>query len=127
MMRRISEGNRPIVVSFEVVSLDFWEDDEYIAILYEQKIDSNRRLSVERKDGRGDIPWDELQRIKNECLGEDVWCVENYPAQDSCVNIKNVRHLFICDEPPELRFPMEAVVSDGEIAKLIDAVKAAFL
>ena len=61
-----------------------WQSRDYLAVLYDT--DAGRRLTVNRTDysvRRGDwrdgIGWDDLQRIKTQCLGEDVWAVEIYP------------------------------------------------
>ena len=68
---------------------------------------------------RDGITWDELQRIKNECLGEDVWCVEVYPAQSELLDVANMRHLWVLDEPPVTRFPTKPVTDvDGLISAM---------
>ncbi|MBK7822842.1 MAG: hypothetical protein IPJ61_17715 [Tessaracoccus sp.] len=66
-----------------------------------------RRLSINRTDysvRRGDwrdgIGWDDLQRIKTQCLGEDVWAVEIYPPPSELVDVANMRHLWVLDEAP---------------------------
>ena len=86
-----------------------WQSRDYLAVLYMQTNSGFLRLtvnSVRRKGGdwRDGITWDELQRVKNECLGEETWCVENYPAQSELVNVSNMRHLFVMDGPPNFRF-----------------------
>lgn len=53
-----------------------------------------RHLRVTRIDGRDGIPWDDLQVIKNELLGEDVLAVEIYPPAAQLVNELNMRHLW---------------------------------
>lgn len=66
------------------------------------------RLSVCRTEinNRGqwqeNIAWEELQEIKNQCGYEHFDAVEVYPRQKDVVNVANMRHLWVFDEP--LRF-----------------------
>ena len=39
--------------------------------------------------------WKELQRIKNEVFGKDVWAVEYYPAADAVIDDKDIYWLWI--------------------------------
>ncbi|KKC63177.1 hypothetical protein WG82_13345 [Citrobacter amalonaticus] len=48
------------------------------------------------KDG---ISWDALQEIKNAVGYEDRDAVEIYPAQKDVVNVANMRHLWLVNEP----------------------------
>ena len=57
-----------------------------------------QHLRVWRHDGRGGIPWDDLQAIKNEMLGEDVMAIELYPPQSAVVDEANIRHLWVVPE-----------------------------
>ena len=55
-------------------------------------------LRVWRHDGQPVVcDWDTLQAIKNEALGEDVWVIEVFPAEDSVINEFNMRHFWIVD------------------------------
>jgi hypothetical protein len=134
-MQEVPRSEWPFMPGFETVPLRVWRSADYLAVLYEQRADGNRRLTVnsvrrkaERKrksgtDWRDGITWDELQRVKNECLGEDVWCVEVYPAQDKVVDVANMRHLFVLDGPPETRFPDHAVTKDSDIQAALDILR----
>jgi hypothetical protein len=53
-----------------------------------------RHLKVWRYNGKDKITWDQLQAVKNECLGPDVVAIEIYPRQDDLVNSTNMRHLW---------------------------------
>lgn len=54
-----------------------------------------QHLVIERIDGKPICrDWDWLQRIKNECLGEDVLAVEVFPPSDMVVDEVNRRHLW---------------------------------
>ena len=62
-------------------------------------------LKVRRRDGGDGIPWDTLQAIKNEMLGEDTVAVEVFPSEEDVVNEENIRHLWTVpkDFVPNLR------------------------
>jgi hypothetical protein len=53
-----------------------------------------RHLIVERVDGRGGIPWEDLQALKDEALGVEACAVEFYPTECEVVNEINRRHLW---------------------------------
>ena len=61
-------------------------------------------LRVERHDGKDGIPWEVLQRIKNDILGKDTLAVEVYPPQDKVVNRSNTRHLWVMRDPFQFQF-----------------------
>ena len=63
-----------------------------------------RHLVVERVNGKGGIPWDVLQALKDEELGPDACAVEFYPPADKVVNEVNKRHLW--EVPADLELPM---------------------
>ena len=124
-MREIPREKWPVIPSLESEPLRAWLSNDYLAVLYRQRVDGNLRLTVNRtrrngKTWRDGITWDELQRVKNECLGPEVWCVENYPSESDVVNVSNMRHLFVCEERPELRFPDEAYVDDADVMAAMD-------
>lgn len=123
-MREVPPDEWPRTPNLEAFPLGVWLSSDYLAVLWEQRADGNKRLSVNRtrRDGRSwrdGITWDELQRVKNECLGEDAWCVEVYPAQDALVNASNIRHLWVLDGPPDTRFPEEAVFDDRMVMDVL--------
>lgn len=129
-MREVPRDKWPIMPGLESEPLNVWLSNEFMAVLYRQRVGGALRLCVNKtrrngKDWRDGITWDELQRIKNETLGEDVWCIENYPAQSEVVNVSNMRHLYIVDEPPAQRFPKEAFVPDDELTAALAAIKRA--
>jgi hypothetical protein len=128
----------PTMPQLETEALRVWVSADYLAVLYRQRLDGNVRLtinSVRRSayrnrrdkggiDWRDGITWDELQRVKNECLGPDVWCVEVYPAQDAVVDVANMRHLWVLDGPPATRFPEKKVVSDDDVEAALRIFRA---
>lgn len=128
-MEELPRDEWPLMFNVESVALRVWRSKDYLAVLYEQRADGNRRLTVNhlRKDRLGrwrdGITWDDLQRVKNECLGEEVWCVEVYPAESAMVNENNQRHLWVLDGPPSTRFPEKATTTDDEIREAIATVR----
>ena len=138
--RRMTEVPRdewPAMTMLESVPLRVWLSNDYLAVLYEQRVGGMRRLTVnstrrtrstrpgQGTDWRDGITWDELQRVKNECLGEEVWCVECYPAESALVNANNMRHLWVLDGPPETRFPTKAYFKDSDVQAALAIVRAA--
>lgn len=136
-MEPVPVSEWPFFPAIETVPVRVWQSKDYLAVLYEQRADGRRRLTVNSvrrtrsnrpnkdTDWRDGITWDELQRVKNETLGPDVWCVEVYPAQDEVINVANMRHLWPLDEPPATRFPTEAVTKDSDIQAAIDIIRRA--
>lgn len=136
-MEFVPEDEWPLFPALETIPVKVWRSADYLAVLYEQRADGHRRLTVnsvrrkaERKrkggtDWRDGITWDELQRIKNETIGPDVWCVEVYPAQGKLVDVANMRHLWVLDGPPATRFPEKSVVSDSDVQAALGYVRRA--
>jgi hypothetical protein len=127
-MREIPREQWPFMQSIETVPLRVWLSNDYLAVLYQQRIDGKLRLTVNRtrmngRSWRDGITWDELQRIKNETLGADVWCVEVYPPESELVNVSNMRHLWVLQEPPETRFPKERVFSDDDAKVAVGMIR----
>lgn len=134
-MQEVPPDEWPFMPAWETVPIKVWRSKDYLAVLYVQRADGMRRLTVnsvrrgpsrkrrEGTDWRDGITWDELQRVKNECLGPDVWCVEVYPAQNDVVDVSNMRHLWPLDEPPKTRFTKEAVTKDSDIQTALDILR----
>lgn len=63
------------------------------------------RLSVNRTtlgdNGRWveNITWDELQELKRQCGFADWYAIEVYPRDKDVVNVANMRHLWVLQEP----------------------------
>lgn len=64
-----------------------------------QRISANRTTA--RSDGRWDdgLTWDEMQEIKRQIGMADKYAVEIYPRDRDVVNVANMRHLWVLDEP----------------------------
>jgi hypothetical protein len=67
--------------------------------------DGMQRLSILRtqlnKAGEwvDGIPWDELQDIKRQIGMGDKYAIEIYPRDRDIVNVANLRHLWVLDQP----------------------------
>lgn len=70
-------------------------------------------LTIRSVDGTARHDWRDLQRIKNELVGEEAEAVELYPAESRVVDTANHYHLWVF---PEHRFPFgmqQGELSDG--------------
>lgn len=54
-----------------------------------------QHIKVRRWDSEGNIPWDDLQQIKNELAGPYAKAIEIYPAVEDLVYEENIRHLWV--------------------------------
>jgi len=81
-----------------------WRNRDYLVQVFEAQNPCRARLSIlrtaiDRTGWKADIPWEDLQRLKNECGYEGWDAVEVYPSQKDVVNVANIRHLWIMVEP----------------------------
>jgi len=82
-----------------------WREECFLNNRYSVQIsDSETRwgsvvhLWIGRHDKTMPRSWMELQRIKNELVGEDRVAVEVFPEQDQFVNEANMAHLWVLPE-----------------------------
>ena len=47
------------------------------------------------------ISWDQIQEIKSLVGYGDKWAVECFPPDQEVVNVANMRHIWILNNPPE--------------------------
>lgn len=72
------------------------------------------RLSVNRTtlgtDGRWleNITWEELMQVKREAGYGDCYAIEVYPMDKDIVNVANMRHLWVLDEPLKIGWTSHA-------------------
>lgn len=124
----VPEDEWPFFPMWETIPVKVWRSADYLAVLYVQRADGMMRLTVnstrrkpERKrksrtGWRDGITWDELQRVKNETIGPKFWCAEAYPPEDRVVNVANMRHLWVLEEPGHIgavAFPTESFWKKG--------------
>ena len=91
-----------------------WTNDLYAVQRYDNQTEWGMviQLSVGSHHGRT-IPWDDLQRIKDELAGEAAAAVEVYPAADDVVDKAPMRHLWILPQTVKLPFGLHRVESWG--------------
>jgi len=83
--------------------IEVYRSRNYLVQVYREK--NLIRLSVNRTDidDNGEwldgISWDTLQQIKNKLGYADKDAIEAYPKESDVINVANIRHLFIMDEP----------------------------
>lgn len=63
-------------------------------------------LMCRRNDESATHSWQELQRIKNEVMGEDRTAVEIYPSVNKLVDDANIYHLWVLPEKFSLPFSL---------------------
>lgn len=84
--------------------LAYWRNRNFFVQVCEEpngavRISVNRTQIDETYNFVGGITWDELFIIKNEIGYADKDCIEIYPAAGTLVNVANIRHLFVLDQP----------------------------
>jgi hypothetical protein len=63
------------------------------------------RAMVQSLTGEPVRNWEDLQRVKNECFGEETVAIEYYPAQSKLVNAHHIYWLWIY-EPGKIPLPI---------------------
>lgn len=85
--------------------VEAWRSRRFLAQIYEKKNGVQRvsicRTMIDVTNGRwvDGITWDELQDIKRQIGFGDKDSVEVHPADKDVVNVANMRHLWVLDEP----------------------------
>lgn len=80
--------------------LEVWRSRHYLAQVFKAPDPCRARISVNRSAMNGNewqdnIPWEHMQRIKNELGYGFCDAVELYPNQIDVVNVANLRHLWV--------------------------------
>jgi hypothetical protein len=77
--------------------LSFWKNNVYSVQLYRRETAHGdvTQLVVRRHDEEPVKGWDDLQRVKNELVGEERTAIEIYPPEDEVVDQAPLRHLFV--------------------------------
>lgn len=82
-------------------------------------------LSIKRRDKAPIHDWRDLQRIKNELVGEECEGIELYPADSRLVDSANQYHLW-CFTSPDVRVPLgwhTRFTLDADAAATVGAVQ----
>ena len=102
---------------------EIWVNEKYqvIKTSYERKPPwpTLVHLSIRREDRRIMFDWRDMQRIKNQLLGEEKEAVQLFPAESRLVDTANQYHLWGFDSD-EFRFPLgfnERQVSDKKFGR----------
>ena len=68
-----------------------------------------------RGDGRTDdgITWDELQGLKRSIGRGEQYALEVYPRDSDIVNIANMRHLWLFEEPMDCGWSSDSFARGG--------------
>jgi len=84
--------------------IEVWRSRGFLVQIYQEV--NVKRMSVCRTavktDGKWaeEITWVELQELKSQCGYGKKTATEVYPPDSDVVNVANMRHLWILDEPP---------------------------
>ena len=107
-----AEDTRPFPDLRNIVAA--WVNDLYAVQRYDNQTEWGLviQLSVRSHHGRT-IPWDDLQRIKDELTGEAATAIEVYPAADDVVDKAPMRHLWILPQTVKLPFGLHRAESWG--------------
>lgn len=83
---------------------EVWRSRDFLVQLFRDgtavRITVNRTHQPNGIDWADGITWDELQAIKHEIGHGDEWAAELFPPDDRVINVSNMRHLWLLDEPP---------------------------
>jgi len=76
--------------------VEAWRNDLYSVQVYDNATEWGHvtQLTVRSHYGKV-IPWDDLQRVKNELVAEKATAIEVYPAVDDLVDKAPMRHLWV--------------------------------
>lgn len=97
--------------------IEVWRSREFLVQIYAESPGiiraSINRVSFDSGNDRwvDGISWEELQRVKREIGRANLDAVEVFPADRDIVNVANMRHLFIMDEPLPFVWRRHAVPS----------------
>lgn len=89
--------------------IEAWRSRDFLVQVFRERANLVR-LSVcrtavtEEKRWVDGITWDELQRLKRECGRGHLDAVEVYPGDRDIVNVANLRHLWVFDEPLDFKW-----------------------
>ena len=121
-----AEGMTPekaLKAAQEACGDESWYNEQYqvIKTSYERKPPwpTLVHLSIRREDRRIMFDWRDMQRIKNQLLGEEKEAVQLFPAESRLVATANQYHLWGFDSD-EFRFPLgynERQVSDKKFGR----------
>ena len=89
--------------------LQVWLNNRFVVLVYARQYECSPgsavalQLAIRHNDESEIRGWDDLQRIKNEIVGEHRVALEVYPAASNVIDQANMRHLFVL--PAGVRTP----------------------
>lgn len=93
----------------------FWVNGTYSVQLHRPPAFSLiELLMIRRHDEQPVHSWSDLQRIKNELIGNDRMAVEVYPREEDLVDSANMYHLWVFPEEMTLKLGLHLNFSTGE-------------
>lgn len=89
----------------EAIPIEAWRSKRFLVVLYVEPGDHIRMTinfcALGKSGGWQDgLFWEEIQQIKREIGRGEQWAVEIFPADSDLVNVANMRHIWLLDEPP---------------------------
>jgi len=84
--------------------LNVWRSKDFLVQAFKER-DGMVRLSINRTslgdNGRWieNITWEELMELKRQAGFGDFYAIEVYPQDKQIVNVANMRHLWVVDNP----------------------------
>lgn len=114
--RQLKRDNQKMPVNLKIVppeewpaskqrssAIGVWRSRDFLVQAYREN--GAVRLSIGRTElgnnGRwlDNITWDELQELKRQAGYGERYAIEIYPKDKDVVNVANLRHLWVLDEP----------------------------
>lgn len=107
----------PIDSATGLLSKILWatRNDFYIVQAYPSvhALGDGLHLAISTLDRSGEPPWRDMQRIKDELVGEDCEAVQVYPRQEDVVDQAFMYHLFVMPRSWRLPFGLHREGSWG--------------
>lgn len=113
VLERVPEAEWPSS-AWQPGLVEVWRSRQFLTQVFRESEGVTRlsvcRTSVNQAAGRWEdgISWDDLQRLKRECGRGAKDAVEVYPADSDIVNVANMRHLWVFDEPLSFKWKRRA-------------------
>ena len=92
----------------QMLCCEYYKNNKYQVAVYPPETNSNLadaswpaviHLSIKALDKSPVHDWSDLQRIKNEIVGNENEAIEIYPAESRLVNMANQYHLWVFKDP----------------------------
>ncbi len=88
------------------IPIEVWRSKRFLVVLYIEPDDHTRMTinyaALGKAGGWQDgITWEEIQQAKRDIGRGEQWAVEVFPADSQLVNVANMRHIWLLDNPPE--------------------------